>query len=578
MSATSVSTIPSPKWFELTILAQDPSIEKVHPADERSKILRTQVRIPASTLRPGPRGPRLHVVDYDPVTRVVHPAYELAAGDGTVHDRFREVSDAELLADRRFHAQNAYAIAARTLAAFEFALGRRVPWAFGSHQLYLVPHALQEANAFYDDADQAVLFGDYEIGGKRGFTCLSHDIVAHETTHAILDGLRQRFDVPGLPDQPAFHEAFADIVAMLSVFSMPGVVERLVSRREGDTLLEEDVTAEQLRSLSLATMADELGDAVHVERGGGLRASARLEPTEDWKDPAAVEWLEPHRRAEILVAAVMRTLIEIWMGRLVGLRQAGRLDRERAAEEGSKAAEHLLTMMIRAIDYCPPVDFEFADFLDAALLADEETVPDDPHGYRDTLRAQFEAFGIRPRAWPQAPSLIPVDLYTYRDFNYVALRSEPEEAFRFIWENADVLRIDRSYYYKVEDVLPSVRVGPDGFFVVESVVDYVQQLETTLADLRALAPKAFASFPRLGGETPVKVWGGGTIVFDQFARVKYHLSKRIDDWERQARRLAHLVSRGIRDRKGSYGFSMDAPAGMRFALAHRPDERSSEEW
>jgi len=35
----------------------------------------------------------------------------------------------------------------RTLAAFESALGRRLPWAFGGHQLYLVPHAFSEANA-----------------------------------------------------------------------------------------------------------------------------------------------------------------------------------------------------------------------------------------------------------------------------------------------------------------------------------------------------------------------------------------------------------------------------------------------
>ncbi len=572
-----VQTVATPRWFEVTILAQDPSIEAIDPPDDAHRMLRAQVRIPASTLRPGPQGPRLHVVDYDPAARTMYPPYELTAMDGSVRDRFREASDEELLSDRGFHAQNVYAITARTLATFEAALGRRVGWAFGSHQLYVVPHALDEPNAFYADLDQALLFGDYEIADRRGATCLSHDIVAHETTHAVLDGLRARFDVPGLPDQPAFHEAFADIVALLSVFSLPGVVTRLISSGRGETLIEEDVSPDKLRELSLVKMAEELGDALHEERGGGLRTSASIEPTEAWKDPDDAEWSQPHRRGEILVAATMGTLIEIWVGRLDGLAQAGRLDRDRAAEEGAKAAAHLLNMMIRAIDYCPPVDFEFADFLDAILLADEETVPDDPHGYRTTLRARFGEFGIRPRAWPQPPTTVPLDSYNYRDFNYVALRSEPEEVSRFIWQNADVLEIDPSYYLKVEDVLPSARVGPDGFFVVESVADYVQQLEATFGDLRRLAPDAFGGV-QLAEDTPVKIWGGGTLVFDQFARVKYHLCKRIGDWDRQARRLRYLVSRGFHDRDGRYGFSWGGPAGMRFALAHRSPDRAAEGW
>lgn len=573
-----VQTVSSPRAFELTILAQDPSVEDPAPAEAERRILRVSVRIPARTTRPGPRGPRFHVVDYDPVSRQVASPYDFSTGDGGVKDLFATASDQELLSDRRFHAQNLYVIATRTLATFETALGRRIPWGFQSHQLYLVPHAFQEANAYYTDADQALLFGDYTPPGKTVFTCLSHDIIAHETTHAILDGLRQRFDVPGLPDQPAFHEAFADIVALLSVFSMQGIVSRLISLREGGILLESDVTTEQLHTLALVKMADELGDAVHGERGSGLRNSAKLEPTEAWKDPTNAEWEEPHRRGEILVAAVMRALMEIWRRRLDGLIQEHKLNRERAAEEGSKSASHLLSMLIRAIDYTPPVDFEFADFLDAVLLSDQEVAPDDEHKYRETLKSAFEAYGLRPRAWPQAPSVVPVDSYTYRDFNYVALRSEPEEVFRFLWENADVLGIDQSYYLKVEDVVPSARIGPDGFVVVESVADYVQQLEVTLAHARRLAPEEFASLEHLPGDTPVKFWGGGSIIFDQFGRVKYHLFKRLDDWSRQSRRLQYLVRRGMRDTKGRYGFSLGAPAGMRFALLHRPDEQAGEAW
>ncbi len=53
---------------------------------------------------------------------------------------------------------------------------------------------------------EALLFG-YVRGRQPIFLCLSHDIVAHETAHALLDGLRDKFMAPSSPDQAALHEA-----------------------------------------------------------------------------------------------------------------------------------------------------------------------------------------------------------------------------------------------------------------------------------------------------------------------------------------------------------------------------------
>ena len=61
--------------------------------------------------------------------------------------------------DPRFHAQNVYAIVMRTLAQFEFALGRRCPGAAAAIRSNVAPHAFADANAFYSRDDRAIFFG-----------------------------------------------------------------------------------------------------------------------------------------------------------------------------------------------------------------------------------------------------------------------------------------------------------------------------------------------------------------------------------------------------------------------------------
>src|SRR5712692_6752380 len=154
------------RTFPLTIIARDPSVSDPRTADPSKKILRTVVSVPASRLDPGPRGPRFHVVDFDPGRkgRKLHRPFALphiqdAPGGWGIADLFRDADDATLLTAPDFRAQNVYAIAARTLDAFESALGRPVRWSFGSPQLYIVPTAFEEANAYYAEDDEALYFG-----------------------------------------------------------------------------------------------------------------------------------------------------------------------------------------------------------------------------------------------------------------------------------------------------------------------------------------------------------------------------------------------------------------------------------
>jgi hypothetical protein len=560
----------------LTIIAQDPTVTvTVNGGDAR--IVTAKAKVPLARLEKGPQSPRFAVVDYDVSTATLAPAAELPSD----RDLFAEASDKTLVTDFAFHAQQVYAVAARTLATFEFALGRRLPWGFAGHQLYLVPHAFGEANAYYSAGDRALLFG-YVPGGDEPdiYTCLSHDVVVHETTHAVLDGLRRRFLEPGLPDQAGFHEGFADIAALLSVFSLQEVVEVCLDRDSTGPLLRRDkLDPQALRNSVLTGVAEQLGDVLTQGRGA-LRQSALRQPPANWRDLPA--YREPHRRGEVLVAVVVEVLIDIWTRRMKAFLSPGEgraprtVDRARAAEEGAKAAQHLLTMLIRGLDYLPPVEFEYGDLLDAVILADEEVVPDDKHGYRAGLLAQFERFGIvRPAGTTRDLLSGDVDA-RYHNLNFTALRTAGDEVFRFIWENADVLGIDTGYYTHVEAVLASERVGPDGLVVRESVANYVQMLQLTAAEL---ADRSGQELPAgVDPGTKLQLFGGGTLVFDQFGRAKFHIVKRLTDWTRQVERVKYLHAGGYYDSSGRIGFSFEGAVGQLFAELHSAGAGAGEVW
>jgi hypothetical protein len=368
----------------------------------------------------GPVDDYLEVVDYDPASQAFYAPVNLndkclLAQDGLPPSE----------GNPQFHQQMVYAVARNTISHFERALGRRVLWSTnweegdpGSkdefvERLRIYPHALLEANAYYSPSKKALLFGYFpavmtangeNMRGEMVFSCLSHDIVAHETCHALLDGLHFRFVEPSNEDMWAFHEAFADIVALFQHFTYPQVLRHQIARTRGDL---------EKQSL-LGQLAYQFGQA--IGNYGALRnALGRIDPeTKQWipeqPDPLKIlKTTEPHDRGAILVAALFEAFLTIYKWRIADLLRlatggTGRLPQgeihpdlvERLAQEAAKTAGHLLTMCIRALDYCPPVDLNFGDYLRALITADYDLVTDDRLNYRLAVIEAFRRRGIYP--------------------------------------------------------------------------------------------------------------------------------------------------------------------------------------
>lgn len=463
-----------PYYRSLQGYAFDPSLSLVIDTIDINQIIYKVIW--EDDLGPGPVGEYIEVIDYDPSLGLLYEPVEL--------------NDPYILATNglppsegnpQFHQQMAYAVAMTTIRNFELSLGRKILWAprlvegkeFENYvqRLRIYPHALREANAYYSPMKKAILCGYFSASpvdkthlmpGSIVFTCLSHDIIAHEVTHAILDGLHRHYDHPSNPDVLAFHEAFADIVALFQHFSFPEVLKHQVAKTRGS------LDSQNL----LAQLAQQFGSAIGMY--GSLRdALGENDPgTGAWKPktPNTIDYqkeMEPHKRGGILVAAVFDAFLTIYKDRVSdlfriatggsGVLPQGALHPDlvnRLAQEAAKSARHILRMCVRAIDYCPPVDITFGDFLRAVITADIDTTSEDNRNYRLAFIDAFRRRGI----YPENMTSLSEESLRYT-LNFESLEFDTREMMKLITE--DLLRPYRNKVMYEKDRKEIFKISKD---------------------------------------------------------------------------------------------------------------------
>ncbi len=629
------------------------------------RLNRTTIEIPWDPdLKPGPVGEYVEVIDHDPATGCYYAPVDL-------NDPFLLASDglAPSEGNPQFHQQMAYAVAMRTIWNFEMALGRRALWAPKNadgtgfvQRLRIYPHALRAQNAYYHPGKKALLLGYFPaasgdpknvLPGGVVFTCLSHDVVAHETTHALLDGLYRHFNYPSNPDLLAFHEAFADMVAVFQHFSLPGVLESRIAAVGGSlrtdalmgdlaqefgrgaglrgslrTALTVDTSGEDRvydgvlrgRPSTDAENGDASGDedaqltgnwAQDLARGMRLQGTVRMESSPHKIDDRRIyEVWEPHDRGAILLGAVFDAFIRIYEFRTRDLIRlatggqdklpAGPVNYDlavRLAGEAGKSAQHVLNMCIRGLDYCPPVDLTFGDYLRALITADVDMFPHDAYEYRVAFLEAFRARGIYPRGlrsmsvdsliWrgtgeehispggegqrSKAPNLLKrMGLREkVRDFSdsfkryytravlhsqLKVVRKEFQDAMSAMSpEDMSLFGLEHGRPFDLFSLRLSERQGPYGRSVPTVVLSLTQERQVPLFEDDANGPQFTFE-------------GGATVIIDpQYLKVKYVISKGIHSEERLRMQRDYLQNpqRSLRDL-----YFGDDP-NQRFAMLHK---------
>ncbi|HEX9872294.1 MAG TPA: hypothetical protein VGC99_27595, partial [Candidatus Tectomicrobia bacterium] len=408
--------IPTPVFRKLRVFAVDPGMTAEF---EMAVLNEMTLSIPWEDLEPGPAGEYIAVIDEDESGKPLHEAVDLDRADIVGQDGLAP-SDGNL----QFHQQMVYAVAMRTIRNFERALGRVVHWPPRrlvaknnrrpartqeryEKQLKIYPHFMVEANAHYDQ-ERGFCFGyfasqdDSPFPGTCIFTCLSQDVIAHELTHALLMGMNIEFHGPN-PDVMAFHEAFADLIPLFQHFWKSDILRTQIAAVRGN--LDE--------RNPLGAVAPQFGQA--IGRPDGIRnALGRTGKDGKWQprrpDPKLYKTeQEPHDRGDILAAAVFQAFRKIYESRVADLRRIatkgtgvlapGTLHPDlvnRFTDEAALLARHVLDMCIRALDYIPPVDITFGDFLRAIITADYDLDPRDERRYRVAFLEAFRSHGIFP--------------------------------------------------------------------------------------------------------------------------------------------------------------------------------------
>ena len=474
----------------------------------------------------GPVTPRVAIVDLDPSTEAnVEPARFLPPEGRRKHGEYHV--DATDIESDAFIQVSTFATVLRTMYMFEEAdtLGRRVSWGFDAPQLLVVPRAGWWENAYYERRSHSLQFFSFMSGDQLVHTSLSRDIVAHETAHALLDGIdRDLYDALD-PQSLALHEGIADLAAMLLAFRSPTLREAVLNANGGSI---EDSTEFSSIGVQFGRAIDPTGRAGFLRN---LLNEAALDPNGDPADEP-----EEHELSQVLTGALYKFVCRLhaFYKRRIA-EEEGKSEFQASGEALFRAAERFKRMILRGLDYLPSGEIAFIDYARAMLAADEASHPRDER--RASLREELLSRGIGRTADDldvetnvEHPAVAAIDLQGLADSDWVA--------YTFADKNRDLFEMPADAQF---EVLPRVVVSKDY---------YIGPRPTKVKELLfKVRWSVVEDNPReLGGVTKRRIQTGATLVIDWEKKVIRACMKPFDlPGRRRARdtMLRRMMERGL---------------------------------
>ena len=184
------------------------------------------------------------------------------------------------------------------------------------------------------------------------------------------------------------------------------------------------------------------------------------------------------------------------------------------AQRASATADIFFKVCVRALDYCPPVDITFGDFLRAVITSDFDLHPDDSAGLRDAFMQAFRVRGIVPEgsaffsdvaiAWPAAVDLPLIEGLAFGDPNGLT-RDQQDACKKALQEYVDdpehrkLLGFAPDVPVTLPSFHPVFRINQDGSLRTDMVVEAMQEVQAPFDP----ANPDLGSFPMRGGATIV---------------------------------------------------------------------------
>lgn len=412
----------------------------------------------------GPVTKRVAVLDFDPRTGELVPGARFMPPDKRrVRGRYDLPKDGGEydLASPHFQQVSVFATVLRTMYMFEEpdALGRPLTWAFDGTQLLVVPRAGEWANAYYERESHSLqffFFADTQDPNRTIYTSLSRDIIAHETAHAILDGIAPDLYHSITPQSLALHEAIADLTALLLAFRSRTLRPAVLKHTNGSIA----------NSTAFSSVAEEFGRARdpsgRVRELRSLLNQKTLDPNDASRDelgrPNLVTRHEPHELSQVLSGALYTVMVKLHEDHQDKL-LAERPNQTRFSLSGlalANSGNQFKRMIFRALDYLPPGEITFADYGRAIIAADQAAHPSESEG-RDWIVEEF----VRRHMAPNREALAvrqPFEYVPLREIDLETLVESDWAAYQFADRNREFLGIPAEIPFHVRPRLDTTKL------------------------------------------------------------------------------------------------------------------------